>query len=59
MAYPQSLGYLEKVIIPYIQHTRESKQLGNKPALAIFDAFMGHRGEEIDELLENSNIIAV
>lgn len=37
------------MIIPYIQRTRESKQLPNKPALAIFGAFTGHSGEEIDE----------
>ena len=54
-----TLRYLEKVIIPYIQRTRESKQLGNKPALAIFDAFTGHSGQEIDELLENNDILAV
>ena len=51
--------YLEKVIIPYFQRTRESKQLANKPALAIFDAFTGHSGQEIDELLEKNNILAV
>ena len=54
-----TIRYYEKVIIPYIQCTKESKQLGNKPAIAIFDAFTGHRGEKIDELLENNNILAV
>ena len=51
-----SFRYLDKVIIPYIQRTRESKQLAKKPALAIFDAFTGHSGQEIDELLEKKNI---
>ena len=54
-----TLCYLEKVMILYIQRTRESKPLTNKPALAIFDAFTGHSGQEIDELLEKNNILAV
>ena len=54
-----TIHYLKKVIIPYIQCTRESKQLGNKPSLAIFDAFTGHSGQEINELLESNNIIVV
>ena len=47
------------MIIPYIKCTRESKKLGNKPTLAIFDAFTRHSGAEIDELLESNNILTV
>ena len=47
------------MIIPYIQQVRELKQLPDQPALAIFDAFTGHAGEEIDEMLEKHHILAV
>jgi hypothetical protein len=35
------------------------KQLPDQPALALFDAFTGHAGAEIDELLEKYHILAV
>ena len=54
-----TVRYISNIIIPYVNRTRESKKLPNQPALALFDAFTGHGGEEIDDLLEQNSIFAV
>jgi hypothetical protein len=51
------LRYLEVVIVPYVEATRQS--LGLKPdhcALAIFDVFAAHRCHSVLEALSDNHI---
>ena len=52
--------YIEKVIVPFIDHKREALKLEKTdPALAIFDGFRGQTTPDIQSLLEKHCIIAV
>lgn len=51
------LEYLEHIIIPYVNSTRQALDLPeDQAALAIFDVFAAHRCQSVLEVLKNNNI---
>ena len=49
--------YVEKVILPYIEHVKEECDLPLKQhALCIFDVFKAHQGETLRKLLHKNNV---
>ena len=55
-----SVRFVSNIIIPYVVAVRKKLDLHEEHmALVIFDTFKGHKGEELDLLLNKNNIISV
>ena len=55
-----SIRFVKNIILPYVSTTRRSIGLSEEQmALAIFDTFKGHKGEEMETLLLRNNILPV
>ena len=55
-----SIRFVKNIVLPYISATRRDLGLEKEHmALVIFDAFKGHKGEEINALLMENNILSV
>ena len=50
------LRYIDKVIVPYVNKVRETLQLEDQAALAIFDCFRGQLTKSVTDALEEHNI---
>ena len=55
-----SIRFIKNIILPYVSATRKDLRLDEEHmALVIFDTFKGHKGEEMDSLLLENNILSV
>ena len=55
-----SIRFVKNIILPYVSATRKDLGLGKEHmALVIFDTFKGHKGDEMDSLLMENNILSV
>jgi hypothetical protein len=55
-----SIRFVKNIILPYISATRKELKLGEEHmAVVIFDSFKGHKGSEMETLLQQHNILSV
>ena len=53
----ESMKFIKKILVPYIESERERLNLPHQEALAIFDVFIGQVTQSVLDLLKKHNIL--
>ena len=55
-----TIRFINTIIVPYVTSVRERMELPvEHPAIVMFDAFRGHKGSEIEDLLKENHVLPV
>ena len=55
-----TIRFIHTIIVPYVTSVRERMELPvEHPAIVMFDAFRGHKGSEIEDLLKENHLLPV